>query len=43
MILAEPFENLLQDLEMSVVSVSVHQEVVDIDNYVLQVSRYSLH
>jgi hypothetical protein len=43
MILAEPFENLLQDLEMSVVSVSVQQEVVDIDDYVLQVSRYSLH
>ncbi len=43
MILAESFENLLQDLEMSVVSVGVHQEVVDVDDYVFQVSEYSLH
>ena len=43
MILLQYFKYLFQDPEMSFVSVRVDQEVVDVDDYVLEVPEYALH
>ncbi len=43
MILAELFEDLFQFQEVSVVHVGMHQEVVDVDDHILKVSKYPLH
>jgi len=43
MILAELIEYLFQDLQMFIMCVGVHQEVVDVDDDVLQVAKYPLH
>ncbi len=43
MILLQSFKHLLQDLEMSFLSVRVDQEVIDVDDHVLEVPEYAFH
>jgi hypothetical protein len=43
MILLWSFKHLFQNLEMSFVSVRVDQEVVNVDNYILEVPEYTFH
>ncbi len=43
MILAESIKDLFQDLQMLFVSAGVHQEVIDVDDDILQVAKYSFH
>jgi hypothetical protein len=43
MVLTESFKNLFQDLEMLFMCVGVHQKVVNLDDLILQVLKYSLH
>ncbi len=43
MILAKSFQNLLQNLEMLFVCVRVDQEIVNVDDHVLEVLKYSFH